>query len=111
MAVGLKPQHRAAIIATLSSNDRVERAVLFGSRATGTNSTRSDVDIALYGDQLTLTDEARLASAIERIPMAQAVDLVRVCTLKNPALVEHIRAHGVEWYRRVDAANQPQRVR
>lgn len=37
MSDGLKVKHRAAIIATLAANDRVERAVLFGSRAMGTN--------------------------------------------------------------------------
>ena len=32
--------------------------------------------------------------------MAQSVDLVLHSTIDNPALVEHIRSHGVEWYRR-----------
>ena len=44
MSDGLKAQHRAAIIATLAANDRVERAVLFGSRAMGTNTITSDVE-------------------------------------------------------------------
>ena len=62
MTDGLKDAHREAIIAVIAANDRVERAVLFGSRATGTNTVTSDVDIALFGDQLTLTDQARLAA-------------------------------------------------
>ena len=100
MSDGLKAQHRAAIIATLAANDRVEQAVLFGSRAMGTNTVTSDVDIALFGQQLTLTDQASLAAACEELPMAQSVDLVLHSTIDNPALVEHIRSHGVEWYRR-----------
>ena len=44
MSDGLKAQHRAAIIAALAANDRVERAVLFGSRAMGTNTITSDVE-------------------------------------------------------------------
>ena len=47
MTDGLKDAHREAIIAVLAANERVERAVLFGSRATGTNTVSSDVDIAL----------------------------------------------------------------
>ena len=35
MTDGLKDVHREAIIGALAANDRVERAVLFGSRATG----------------------------------------------------------------------------
>ena len=46
MTDGLKDRHREAIIATIAANERVERAVLFGSRATGTYSASSDVDIA-----------------------------------------------------------------
>ena len=78
MTDGLKDAHREAIIATIAANDRVERAVLFGSRATGTNTVSSDVDIALFGDRLTLTDQARLAAALDEIPMAQSVDLAAV---------------------------------
>ena len=100
MIDGLKANHRAAIIATLAANDRVERAVLFGSRAMGANTITSDVDIALFGQQLTLTDQASLAAACEELPMAQSVDLVLHSTIDNPALVEHIRSYGVEWYRR-----------
>ena len=72
MTDGLKDVHREAIIAVIAASDRVERAVLFGSRATGTNTVTSDVDIALFGDRLTLTDRARLSAALEEIPMAQS---------------------------------------
>ena len=100
MIDGLKANHRAAIIATLAANHRVERAVLFGSRAMGANTITSDVDIALFGQHLTLTDQANLAAACEELPMAQSVDLVLHSTIDNSALVEHIRSYGVEWYRR-----------
>ena len=100
MTDGLKDEHRAAIITTLAANDRVERAVLFGSRATGTNTMSSDVDIALFGDRLTLTDQARLAAELEEIPMAQSVDLVLHDSVQDPALREHIRRQGFAWYER-----------
>ena len=84
----------------IAANERVEKAVLFGSRAMGTNTVTSDVDIALFGERLTLTDQARLGAIIEAIPMAQSVDLVLHHSIDNPALINHIRDHGVEWYRR-----------
>ena len=98
MTDGLKDEHRAAIIAAIAANDRVERAVLFGSRATGTNTLSSDVDIALIGDRLTLTDQARLAAALDEIPMAQEIDLVLYDSIRDHALREQIRRDGVEWY-------------
>ena len=100
MTDGLKDVHRAAIIAALAANDRVERAVLFGSRATGTSTVSSDVDIALFGDRLTLTDQARLAAALDEIPMAQSVDLLLYDSIQDRTLQEHIGCQGVEWYAR-----------
>ncbi len=102
MIDGLKDRHRAAIIAAIAANPRVERAVLFGSRAMGTYTADSDVDIALFGDGLTLTDQARLGAAIDDIPMAQSVDLILYRFIDNSALLDHIRAHGVVWHRRRD---------
>ena len=100
MTDGLKEAHREAIIAVIAANDRVERAVLFGSRATGTNTVSSDLDIALFGDRLTLTDQARLAAALDEIPMAQSVDLILYDSIRNRTLQEHIRDYGVEWFAR-----------
>ncbi len=100
MTDGLKDAHREAIIAVIAANDRVERAVLFGSRATGTNAVSSDVDIALFGDRLTLTDQARLAVALDEIPMAQSVDLLLYESIENRTLLAHIGRDGIELYRR-----------
>ncbi len=105
MTDGLKDAHRAAIIATIAANDRVERAVLFGSRATGTNTMSSDVDIALFGERLTLTDQARIVAALDEIPMAQSVDLLLCDSIRNLTLLEHIRNVGVEWYLRTRRVN------
>ena len=104
MTDGLKDAHREAIMAVIAANDSVERAVLFGSRATGTNTVTSDVDIALFGDRLTLTHRARLTAALEEIPMAQTVDLLLYDSIQDRALREHIRNEGVEWYRRLNTS-------
>ena len=95
MTDGLKDKHRKALIEILTHCPRLERAVLFGSRAMGTFTPTSDVDIALFGDALTLTDQAKLAGAIEELTIPQQVDLVLRNTIKNPKLVEHIEKHGV----------------
>ena len=106
MTDGLKDEHREAIIAAIAANDRVERAVLFGSRATGTNTVSSDVDIALFGDRLTLTDQARLAAALDEIPMAQSLDLLLYDSIQDRTLREHIRRNGIDWYARPDLVHE-----
>ncbi len=63
MIDGLKPATKKQIMEVLTANPRVERVVLFGSRAMGTYSATSDIDIALFGSKLTLDDHANLVSA------------------------------------------------
>lgn len=95
---GLKAGHRQAIIRILAANPRIERSVLFGSRAMGTFTTTSDVDIAVYGESLTLDDQTDLSEAMAELPMPQRVDILLFHHIKNKKLIEHIRKHGVEWY-------------
>ena len=92
---GLKDKHRAAIVGILATYDRIERAVLFGSRAMETHTSTSDVDIALFGDSLTLKDQAAIASAIEDLPIPQRVDLLLYKMVDDRALLAHIEKHGV----------------
>lgn len=100
MIDGLKTKHRQAIIDALATYERVERAVLFGSRAQGTFSVTSDVDIALFGDKLNLRDLPKLMEAIDRLMIPQKVDLLLHNSINNEALLREIKVHGVDLYRR-----------
>lgn len=96
----IKDVHREAIVAIFAACDRVERAVLYGSRATGMNTVTSDVDIALFGTELTSADQARLAAQLDLLPMAQPVDLVLYASIRDRTVLDHIRSDGVEWFSR-----------
>ena len=100
MTDGLKPNHRDAIIAKLSANPKVERIVLFGSRAMGAFTTTSDVDLALFGSALTLSDQAALSEAMAELSIPQRVDILIHHRIESQALREHIRKYGVEWFAR-----------
>ncbi len=97
---GLKDRYRKEIIRILSKNPRVERIVLFGSRAMGTFTPESDIDIVLYGDDLSLTDLAQLKQALEETTIPQKVDLLLAKDIEKKELLEHIKKYGVEWWRR-----------
>lgn len=94
---GLKDKYRLEIKKILCANPRVKRIVLFGSRAMGMHSTTSDVDIALFGEELTLDDLSKLASEIEDLDVPQRVDLLIRHRIESEELLEHIKRHGVEW--------------
>lgn len=97
---GLKDSHRTAIIKILAFNDKVERALLFGSRADQTYRMNSDVDIALFGDSLTISDLAQLNALMDALFVPQRVDLHLYRWIKNQALIEHIHQDGVELFNR-----------
>ena len=67
MTDGLKDRHQPAIPGALSSNPRVTRVVLFGSRATAAFRPASEVNLALFGDSLTLRDQFDPAVAMEEL--------------------------------------------
>ncbi len=100
MTDGLQAKHRTAIVNMIRSNKRVERAVLFGSRATETFTSGSDVDIALFGDELTTADHARLVAAMDKLNVPQRVDLLLYDQVENAALRDHIRQDGIELFRK-----------
>lgn len=100
MSDGLEDKYRRTLIDILSANPHVERVVLFGSRALGTCRPQSDIDLALYGDRLTLDDLAELKDQIEETTIPHQVDLVLIHDIDNQKLLAHIQNHGVEWFRR-----------
>lgn len=84
----------------------VEKAVLFGSRAKGNYKTGSDIDLTLYGEQLTSRLCATIASELDDLLLPYTIDLSVFSELNNAKLSEHIERVGVVFYQRVDKAQQ-----
>jgi len=103
MNYGLTEEQQEKVRTILRSESAVASAVVFGSRAMGTYSPASDVDIALIGDTISLRDQIRLSGMLKELG-ALHYDLVRYSVLTNEKLIEHIKKHGREIYRREIAA-------
>lgn len=70
------------------------RLYLFGSRAKGEASPRSDYDLALWADPpLDLATLARLREELENLPILQALDLVELSWA--PGLKAVVEQEGV----------------
>lgn len=95
---GLKKRYRMKIRQVLASHPGVERAVLFGSRATGNYRPGSDVDLALVGNSLTQSHLGAIGAGMEATTVPQMVDLVLWSSIDNRVLADHIRNCGVEFY-------------
>lgn len=95
MPYGLKDIELAKLNEVFAANKRIERVVLYGSRAKGNYKPFSDVDITLEGDELTHTDLSRLSLAIDDLLLPYQFDISIFHTLKNEALIDHIRRMGI----------------
>ena len=75
----------------------VASASLFGSRAKGTHSARSDVDLAVTGNVAPLAVEA-IAAELEELPLPYRFDVHSLQHIQHRPLLEHIRRVGIVIY-------------
>ena len=85
------------IIEVFSSNEKIEKAILFGSRASNTEKYNSDIDIAIIGDNDLLFCE-RIKEELSNIPTLLKFDIVNYYDIKNPNLKNHIDEDGIVIY-------------
>lgn len=96
---GLGEHATGLIVEALKKVPEVEAAVLFGSRALGTYSPGSDVDIALKGRGLNQGICIRLSGLLnEELPLVWHFDVVHYDQLSNVALREHIDRVGLRLF-------------
>lgn len=101
MDCGLTDKQLNDIISIISSNPKVEEIVLFGSRAKGNFSTGSDVDIAIKGSNLKLSDISKTLVKIDELYLPYKFDLIIFERIKEIALVKHIERIGKILYQRI----------
>ena len=89
-----------ALISELKNNNNILEIILFGSRAKGTFSNGSDIDIALKGKELSLKDILDATCEVEKLLLPYKLDLVLYDRINEPDLVDHIDRVGVSLFRR-----------
>src|SRR5690554_219550 len=73
MNFGLTEKHLNSITDALKLHPEIEAAKIFGSRALQTHRPGSDIDIALYGEAVTLTTLLKLAPKNQAVAQAPAL--------------------------------------
>lgn len=92
---GLTDKELQYIVASLRKNTKINQAVLYGSRAKGNFKPFSDVDIALFGEELSQKDVKALLVEINDSNFPYQVDLVVYKSIKNQDLIDHINRVGI----------------
>ena len=85
------------IIEVFSSNEKIEKAILFGSRASNTEKYNSDIDIAIVCDNDLLFCE-RIKEELSNLPTLLKFDIINYYDIKNPNLKNHIDEAGIVIY-------------
>lgn len=108
MPYGLKEEELQQLVERFATNQRIDRVVLYGSRAKGNYRPFSDVDLALVGDGLSRSDINALHAALDESSLPYQFDISILDSCKNEALKDHIRRRGIIIYQRKAYIDSPQ---
>ncbi len=81
----------------------VERALLYGSRAKGNYRHGSDIDLALEGRGLDVTQVLAMETQLDDLLLPYCIDLSSLADFQNEALRDHVRRVGRVFYERGSA--------
>jgi predicted nucleotidyltransferase len=92
---GLPEKSYALLCTALQRFPEIQQAIIFGSRAMGSNKPGSDVDIALKGAQVTAATVLGLSRLLnDELPLPHHYDICDYQTLTNDELKKHIDSFG-----------------
>ena len=94
---GLSERELDLICSVLRRHPQIAKAVLYGSRAKGTQRPESDIDLTLFGDVDPMGAE-RVASELEELPLPYRFDVSSYAAIRSEALLDHIHRVGVVVY-------------
>lgn len=77
-----------------SADPRIERAIVYGSRAIGNFRNGSDIDITLDAPGMDFDGFVRLCAEIDDLMLPWQIDLSLLSHIDNPDLLKHIARVG-----------------
>lgn len=100
---GLPSNTTEAIRQIFSRHEKIDKAVLYGSRAKGNYKTGSDIDLTLIGTSLNLSELFQIENELDDLLLPYKIDLSIFHQLDNPDLISHIQRKGVVFYEKQTA--------
>ncbi len=95
---GLTAADSSMIIHVFSNCEKVDKAILYGSRAIGNFKPGSDIDISLVGPNLNLQLLNNLTAIFAELPIPYTLDISIQHQISNPELLNHIKRIGIPIY-------------
>ena len=95
---GLSEEVINLLMSVFISVDKIEKVVVFGSRAKGNYRPGSDIDLAIFAADFTPNDLVNLLLKIDDLTLLYHVDCINYAAITNPALRRHIERVGEPLY-------------
>lgn len=100
MRFGLEEHIILQLTTLFEQQPKIDKAIVFGSRAKGNYKPGSDIDIAFKGTDLNTKDLLNLYVKWDDLEIPFKLDLLRYETTKEPELKDHIDRVGIDLYSR-----------
>jgi predicted nucleotidyltransferase len=94
MRYGIAEEDITAMHRIFAAHPQVQEVLIFGSRAMGTHTTGSDIDLAIKGNHLTFDDILSLSIALEQLGMLTQFDIQNYAAIKDADVRQHIDRVG-----------------
>lgn len=107
MNSGLSDATTSAIRSVLANHPRVEKAVIYGSRAKGNYKNGSDIDLTLFGVSLSHQEMMDISMELDDLLLPYMIDLSIFEKLDHAGLKEHIERVGQVFYEKNSALSTP----
>ena len=94
MRYGLPDNVVNKIEKVLTAQKEIEKAVIYGSRGRGDNHEGSDIDLALFGPELSFDHQLKISGEIDELMLPWKTDIVIFHRIKNKKLADDIYKGG-----------------
>lgn len=98
MSFGLKQDVIDQINAIFSKYKKIDKVVVYGSRAKGNHKSYSDIDLCVFSENITLTTLQKVEVEIDDLLLPYKMDISIFHQIDNKELKEHITRIGKLFY-------------
>jgi uncharacterized protein len=98
MKFGLKEEVMEKINRIFSRYERIEKVIIYGSRAKGNYKTGSDIDLTMMGEDLTLSYRCKIELELDDLLLPYTFDISIFDEISSPKLIDHINRVGALFY-------------
>lgn len=98
MNFGLTDNAIDSIRQVFATNHKVEKVIIYGSRAKGNFHQGSDIDLTILGKEISLNDLNSLSIKLDNLLLPYTFDLSVFEMISNSNLKDHIQRVGKDFY-------------